>query len=120
MRVRALDEVNDWTFGKGANDYKVNRRAVAQNIQTRLSSFLGDCFFDQTAGIDWFNLLGSKQRLALELAISSVILNTADVTGMVELESELNPTTRNLRVRYTVQTAYSVQPLSDTFVFELI
>lgn len=115
MRVRALDSDNDWTFGKGANDYKRDLHAVAQNIQTRLSSFLGDCIFDLGAGIDWFNLLGGKDQIALNLAISSVILNTKNVTGILQLSSTLDEA-RLFTIKYRVQTTFSV--LSGDFEFD--
>lgn len=102
MIVRAIDNVGDWLYGKGKNDYKTGREAVAQCIQTRLYSFLGDCFFATNEGIDWFNLLGSKQRLALELAVSSTILNTENVTAILELTSSLDER-RNLTLNYRVR-----------------
>lgn len=105
MIVRSLDGTGDWEFGKGKNDYKRNLDAVTQNIKTRLMSFLGDCFFDTTAGIDWFNLLGGKDRLALELAISSTILNTQNVTGLRQLSVTESPS-RRITIRYRVQTTF--------------
>lgn len=102
-RVRALTSLGDWTFGKGQNDYKTGLAAVRQNIQTRLSSFLGDCFFDTIAGIDWFNFLGSKQPVALELAIRATIINTENVTAILSVSSSLDPVTRNLNVVYVVR-----------------
>ncbi len=114
-RVRQIDGDHDWTFGKGRNDYLRDNSAVAQNIDTRLSSFLGDCFFDLTAGIDWFNLLGSKNQLALNLAISAVILNTEGVTGILQLVAALD-SARNFTVQYEVQTTYS--RISSTFQFD--
>lgn len=120
MRVRALDLNGDWTFGKGANDYKVDQNgkpdALAQNISTRLKSFLGDCFFNTGAGIDWFNLLGSKNEVALNLAISSVILNTQNVTGIDQLSATVDDN-RRLTIQYKVQTVYSV--LSNSFQFDI-
>lgn len=105
MLVRALDIDHDWTFGKSQNDYLRNKSAVIQNIDTRLNEFLGDCFFNNGAGIDWFNLLGAKDQAALKLAITTVILNTAEVVGLLQLSSNLNDI-RNLNVQYTVQTTY--------------
>ena len=113
--VRALI-AGDWTFGSGKNNYIVGNAAVAQNIKTRLQSFLGDCFFDTTAGLDWFNLVGSKSQIALQLAISSTILNTIDVTGILALSVSLNAQ-RILSVSYQVQTTYSTV-ISDTFVYD--
>lgn len=106
MIARALDSSGDWQFGKGLNDYKSGNAAVAQDIQTRLYSFLGDCFFDQGAGIDWFGFLGSKDELGLNLAVSAVILNTPNVSGIVQLFITLS-SQRNLTIAYNVQTTYS-------------
>lgn len=120
MRVRALDIVGDWTFGKGVNDYLFKNDAIGQNIKTRLSSFLGDCFFDIQAGIDWFNLLGSrgaKNQLALELAISSTILNTENVSKLVELSVNVNDN-RKMIVSYEVNTVYSDLGLTGPIVRE--
>lgn len=116
MRVRALDINGDWTFGKGQNDYLTGNAAVSQNIGTRLESFLGDCFFDQSAGIDWFNLLGAKDQTALNLSISAVILNTQNVTGLNQLSAVLS-TARVFTVTYDVQTTYS--RVTGNFQFDL-
>lgn len=115
MIVRALDGAGDWTYGKGRNDYKSGVKAIAQNIQTRLSSFLGDCFFNTGAGIDWFHLLGAKDQFALNIAISSTILNTENVTGLLQLD--LRIINRKITIKYNVQTTLSV--LSDTFVYDV-
>lgn len=116
MRVRELDNTHDWTFGKGRNNYLRDRAATMQNINTRLQSFLGDCFFDAGAGIDWFNLLGTKDQVSLNLAVSAVILNTIDVTGIEQLSVELSQQ-RLLEIKYQVQTSYG--PAFQTFQFDL-
>lgn len=115
MRVRALDEDHDWLFGKGQNDYLQGRAACVQNINTRLYEFLGDCFFNNGAGISWFTLLGSKDQVPLNLAISAVILNTDDVTGINQLSATLS-VTRNFSVIYEVATSYGTA--ADTFIFD--
>lgn len=112
--ARKVDDDNDWLFGKGKNDYIKNNDEVAQNIKTRLGMFLGDCFFDQGAGIDWFNALGTKDQIPLNLFINAIILNTPNVTGIVQLLLRLD-TARNLTVRFKVQTTYSVA--SGTFQY---
>lgn len=117
MRVRALDGAGDWTYGKGKNDYLTRNPAVAQSIQTRLFSFLGDCFFDLGAGIDWFTFLGGKDQIGLNLAVSAIILNTQDVTGIRQLSIDLQPSNRKLTIQYRVQTTFSV--LSNSFQYDL-
>jgi hypothetical protein len=115
MRVRSLDSNGDWTFGQGLLDYKTGNDAIAQSIKTRLNSFLGDCFFNLGAGIDWFNLIGSKNEIGLNLAISTTILNTENVTGILELSTTLD-NNRVFTVNYQVQTTYS--SLNGTFTYD--
>lgn len=107
MIVRGIDADNDWLFGKGRNDYKVRTSAIAQHIKTRLQSFLGDCFFATEEGIDWFNLLGGKNLLELELAVRAVILNTPQVTRLLSSSVELDRTTRVVSMSYSVETVYT-------------
>lgn len=117
MRVRALSGTGDWLFGKGQNDFLVNNAAVVQNIGTRLKSFLGDCFFDLGAGIDWFTFLGSKDQIGLNLAVSAVILNTENVTGIKQLSIVLNRTTRKITISYQAVSTYS--SMAGLFEFDL-
>lgn len=107
MIIRALDASGDWTFGKGRNDYLSGNAAIGLSVSTRLYSFLGDCFFAVNAGIDWFNLLGSKNRVALELAVRSTILNTDGITGIVSLSTNLDPSTRNISMTYVLSSVYT-------------
>lgn len=106
MIVRTLDSDHDWTFGRGKNNYLSANKAVAQSINTRLNSFLNDCFFDINAGLDWFNLIGSKNKLALELAISNEILNTENVIALLELSTNLD-NNREITISYSVTTVYT-------------
>lgn len=106
MRVRALDTDNDWEYGKGQNDYKVQRAAVAQNLQTRISSFFGDCFFDTTAGVDWYNLLGGKDQLALQLAVTAIILNTPNIASILSFSATYNSRNRDLVLFYKVLSVF--------------
>ena len=117
MIVRAIDGTGDWIFGIGTSAYISGNAAIAQDIQTRLSSFLGDCFFDTGAGVDWFNLLGSKNQTALNLAVAAVILNTNNVTGGLQLSVTYNAQTRNVTIKYQVQTTYS--QLSNSFQYDI-
>lgn len=92
MIVRALNKDGDWTFGAGKANYLSGVDALKQSISTRLNSYLGDCFFATNAGIDWFTFCGgSKSQLALQLAINAVILNTANVTGIITTQVSLSP-----------------------------
>jgi len=106
MITRSIDSNHDWNFGKGKQDYLAENDALAQNIQTRIMSFLNDCFFDLAAGIDWFNFLGSKNIVGLRLAVSGVILQTTGVNELNELSFELDAN-RSLLIQYSVTSAWS-------------
>lgn len=117
MIVRALDSLHDWQFGKGLNDYFFNQDAIVQNINTRLNSFLGDCFFDQNAGIDWFGFIGSKNQMGLNLAIAAVILNTENVLSMIQLTNTLSES-RVFSVSYNVSTTFGVISASTSVTLQ--
>lgn len=106
MIFRNLDENGDWRFGKGRNDYTSRQQAVGLNIRTRILSWFGDCFFDQTAGIDWYNRLGSKnQRVLLEADLRRIILQSEGVTGILSFDTILEG--RQFTATYSVETVYS-------------
>ena len=116
MLVRALDSNHDWTFGSSLGNYLSGNAAVAQLIQTNVLSFVGDCFFATTDGVDWINLIGLPGgQTALNLSISTVILNTTGVTGLLQLSAVV--TGRKLSVTYKVQTVFSVTGNAFTFDF---
>lgn len=116
MIFRALDDKNDWCFGKGLQDMATLNQAIGLNIKTRLLSWVGDCFFDMQAGIDWVNRLGSKnQRELLELDIKRVILQSEDVTGIVDFQTSVDG--RRFSATYTVTTIYS-QEYQDSLDLE--
>lgn len=106
MTFRALDSNGDWVFGRGVNSYTKNNEAIGLDIKTRLQSWVNDCFFALTEGIDWYNRLGKKdQRALLELDIRRIILQTEGVTGILEFDTILND--RSLSVYYSVETIYT-------------
>lgn len=107
MRVRAVDINNDWTFGRGFQDYKSSDRAIAQNVKTRVQSFYRDCFFDMEAGIDWFNLLGYGTQEFLYMSIQETVINTEGVTGINSVNIDYDRENRTFTIKYDIQTIYS-------------
>lgn len=112
MIFRNLTSDGDWTFGSGKENFARGQDAIGLNIRTRILSWVGDCFFDQTAGIDWVNRLGSKnQRVLLELDLRRIITQSEDVTALVEFDTILNG--RQFVADYSVNTIYT-QEFRDT------
>ena len=106
MRSRSVNDDNDWEFGKGIASYKNPFLSVQQEIKTRLLEFLGDCFFNQGAGVDWYRLVGSRNQEELAIAVSSIILNTDGVTRIVDYTISLD-NQRRLQLQYEVDTVYN-------------
>lgn len=106
MTFRNLDASGDWTFGQGLGNYITDNAAIGLNIKTRILSWVGDCFFDQLAGIDWNNRLGSKNtRQLLEIDLRRVILQSYGVTGITAFNTVL--TDRKFSASYTINTIFS-------------
>lgn len=107
MSVRAIDQNRDWVFGQGRQSYKTNEEELGQMINTRVLSFLNDCFFATNEGIDWWNLLerGRQNEELLKRSISLTILQTEGVTAINSVE--LLRQGRDIKIYYDVQTIYS-------------
>lgn len=115
MIVRALDGGGDWTFGNGISNYNTFNQAIAQSLQTELSTFLGECFFNTSVGVDWWNLLGYKNQNAIQLQVSNIILNSFGVIGINSLNFNLN-SSRNLQILYDVATIYTGNVQGSFFI----
>ena len=107
MIFRQLTSLGDWTFGKGVNDYATDQNAINLNIQTRLLSWVGDCFFALSDGIDWRNRLGPGQQDPLVDEIQSNILNAFGVVGINSVVAIFDGLTRSIRITYNIQTIFS-------------
>lgn len=108
MIIRNLDADGDWVFGEGKQCYLTGEAAIDLNIKTRLYSWVGDCFFALSAGIDWVNRLSSKnQKSLLDQEVNLVILKSYGVSGIISSGSTLNPSNRQYLANYIVNTIYS-------------
>ncbi len=105
MRIRALNDSGDWTFGKGINNYIDQDLAIAQNVRSRLLSWEGDCFWALQDGIDWRNLMDKGTQDELEFAIKTNILQAEGVTELLNLSLSLG-TDRKLTIVYEIETIY--------------
>jgi len=107
MIFRQLTALGDWTFGQGIAGYATAENAINLNIQTALQSWKGDCFFALNDFVDWMNRLDKNQFTNLENELKSVILQCFGVVAINSFTSSYNPTTRNFRITYNIQTIYS-------------
>ncbi len=116
MIIRANDNQSDWIYGLGANAYKTNNDAIGQDIQTKLQEWVGDCFFNLTAGVDWYNRFADGNSTKLEQEINSIILKVNNVVNVNNLFIDL--TNRNFIVSYDVQTVYSSSVIGEIKLYQ--
>lgn len=108
MKIRTIDAEGDWQFGKGLQSYQYENNAISENIKTRLMSFLNDCWFDMNAGLDWFRLLGEKNKKSeIELTVQGIILQSYGVVRLNKIISDFDGATRNLVLQYNIDTIFS-------------
>lgn len=110
MIFRALSPTGDWQLGQGVQNYLRDEKAIELNIQTRLKSFLGDCFWAIDFGVDWWELLGVKNPSAQAAIVLACRLMIAESYGVVRINSIVASTdrvTRRMTVTYNIDTIYS-------------
>lgn len=93
---------NNWNF----NDVIEDKSEVVQNVNTRLSEFKQDCFFDLDAGIDWINYIGSDETAinTIQPEILRIINNTRDVISVENIDIKFD--NNNLTIKYSILTRF--------------
>lgn len=110
MKIRNLGPDLDWVFGSGRQNYLTLNNAIRLNIATRIRSFLNDCWFDLEAGIDWWNLMGSKNPAAQPNTILACRAEIAQSYGVAKIDSVTASTdvrTRKLSVQFSITTIFN-------------
>lgn len=114
MRVRPLSPLGDYTIGQPW--YVNNVQAVEQSIATRLKLWLAEWFLDTSDGTPYLTqVLGERYNKTPDAAIKRRILGTPGVTQILSYSSSFSGSAgRILTVNVTVQTLYSVTPVSTS------
>lgn len=108
MSVRSVEfETWDWQFGNGLQDYKINQQEIEQNILTTIKSWKNNCFFDLNAGVDWYNIIGSRDKQQyLKQELTRVIIVLDGVVKINNIDININEN-RNIQVFINLDTVYS-------------
>lgn len=116
MNFRAIDATtNDWNLGRGIQSYLTGNAAIAADIRTALQMFLGECFFATDQGVDWWNLMGSRDEAGVILQCRKVIVGRVGVTKVNSVVATLDRVSRKLVVTYSIDTVFS-RNLSNSVV----
>ena len=104
---RSLDADLDWTWGAGRQNYATLENAINLDVATALKVFLGEIFWATSVGVDWWNLLGSKDEQTIILQTRSTIISREGVQRITSLIPTLDRRTRQLNLTYAIDTKYS-------------
>lgn len=94
-------------FGQGIGSYATEIDALALDIEARIRSRKGNCFFAPDDGVDYTNLMEKGQKQDFENGMSNAIMQTEGVVKINSLSSILDPDTRSHSMTYDIQTIYS-------------
>ncbi|MBP2156854.1 hypothetical protein [Erwinia rhapontici] len=112
MIVSALDKDNDWTLGRGRQNYITGGIAIAQKVKTRVRSFSNDNPLNMDDNIDWLYLLSEKNTEQETLReIERVVLATDGVMRIIELSMTVNKNTRNQVIELRIETVFDEQSI---------
>lgn len=115
MRFRAITQDGDWVFGNGLQAYAKDNLCIKYDMETKLRTFLNECFFNPEIGVPWFQLLGAKDQNALILSLQQVIAQVQGVTKITDIEFFLGQD-RIAKVSYNIDTIYTTQTTGNVTI----
>ena len=116
-KFRLLDVDHDWIFGGGKQSYAKDLSALLLDLETRILSWVGDCFWDLDAGIDWMNLLEYNTQNQLESSLKNITFRTEGVIKVNDISISLD-NTRTVEVKLNVDTIFgsNIQNFINLFI----
>ncbi len=117
MRYRKQDDMGDYSFGSGLNDFHIDSaEAIAQAIDTRLKLWIGEWFADTSDGTGWSQaILGKQSKSLYELTLRQRVLETYGVVSIESFQSLLDSDVRRLKVSMIVNTIFGKTTLTGAY-----
>lgn len=111
-----MTEDGEWDTSGGVFSTVSGAGAVTQGVRIRLRMFAGDCFLDESVGIDYPGvvLVKNPDELAIRAILAERIASVPDVTDVFGAALEVDPETREGEISFQIDTEYSENPLSDS------
>lgn len=106
MIVRTVDKEWDFKFGHGIADYASQSLGIAYDLKMKILSWYRDCFFSQNSGIDYKNLIGSKNAKDLiDSEVKRIISEEEGVDEVLSFESSVED--RDYKLTARLKTVYN-------------
>ncbi len=116
-----LDADGEWVVENGDFVTVADADAVPQGIRIRLGMFLGECYLDESIGVDYIGtiLVKNPDPLVVREELRRGIAATPDVTDVIGAQLQLDSATREANIDYTVDTVYSETPFNSSAQVEV-
>ena len=90
---------------------------ITQNLGIRLRFFLGEWFLDVTAGLPYYQSIFQKSpnQINVESAIKAEIVNTKDISEILNFTSNYTSSNRKFDVRFTALTSSGPVTIEQSF-----
>lgn len=107
------DADGEWAIVNGDFAQIAGQEAIPQGIRIRLGMFLGECYLDESAGVDYETILQKgTDRLLIRALLQAEIVKTPDVIRAIGAELIRDTATREASIDFAVDTTYSEEPLT--------
>ena len=101
-----------WAVEDGDFATVADAEAVPQGIRIRVGMFLGECYLDESVGVDYVDSIFVKNPdpLLVRSLLEAAISGTPDVTNVVGAQL-VKVDSRDYAISYAADTIYSDEPL---------
>lgn len=116
VRDFKLTEDGEWYVNGGAFETVAGQEAVTQGARVRLRMFLGECYLDESVGVDYLGsiLVKNPDELLIRAVLAERLASVPDVTGVFGAELVREEGTRDASISFQIDSAYSEQPFTQT------
>mgnify|MGYP001604964518 CR=1 FL=1 len=120
IRDFKLDDDGDLDVTGGALSTVAGQDAVRQGCGVRPRMFLGECYLDESIGIDYLGvvLVKNPDELAVRAILSERLASVPDVTDVFGAQLTVDAQTREAAITYQIDSVYSENPFSASIGLE--
>ena len=117
MMIRNVDANGDFVFGHSLADYLTGDAAIALLLEQRLQLWLGEWFLDVTAGVNWWQVLGTRPPALLlaEQELRRIALATDGVVKVTNLALAFSHKTFIANIQCSVTTVNATGVITINF-----
>lgn len=114
--TRKTDENGEPLLFRGDSAFARYEDSVRYDFQQKLRVWFGECFYNRTLGVDYYNLLSSRDpniKHLLENAVRETARTVSNLKSLTDLNVVINETTRACKITCKINTIWGLIDFSD-------